>query len=70
MELNKARIALLVFSAVSLALILFFVDYRNLSWSSNKGVYSILISYAFLATAMVGSYRQAQEQKEETEDHS
>lgn len=68
MDQQKIRIAIGIFSAISFAIILFFIDYSDLSWSKNKGPYSVLIFYAFLATAMVGSFHHAESQKEESEN--
>ncbi len=68
MDQHKIRVALSIFSAVSFALILYFVDYSDMSWVNNQGVYLTLILYGFLATAMVGHYKNQKEQQEDHED--
>lgn len=68
MDQSRIRITLAVFSAVTFALILYFVDYSDMSWSNNKSVYLTLILYGFLATAMVGHFFHDQSQPKDKED--
>ena len=55
--MRKFRFGLIIVAIILTGIILTYLDYNELSWSSNKGSYLGIISQGCLITAMILSNR-------------